>query len=275
MRTFSPATVNPFRAYRVMCGLALWLIFVVIPGIAFCATSTPLSLQQAREMFASANAFYRVQQYDKARDLYEKLAAGGFDGAPVLYNLGTTDARLGSNTLAIANLTRAKNLHPRDEDIRANLRFVRAKATRASSSDDSSAESVWSSVYGFLSAEEWLACIWIALMLASTGVALLMLSRNKRTAMAGRGLGWAGLTLAAILAIPAATQIYHTKIVKRAVVVRSTELLSGPALRFTRVVDLREGQNVRQLGHSSDGFVRVQTDDGMTGYAPEDALIKI
>lgn len=253
------------------------LLFVVIALLFVPASgrgSTTMTLQTANDLFAAGNAFYRGQQFNEAREAYFQLLQAGYDTAPVLYNLGTAEARLGSSTRAIAHLTRAKKLRPRDENIKANMTFVKPPPINAEG-NAVSAESVWNRFYGFYTVREWLVLVWVGLFVACCGGALLLLSRHRRFQAMAVGMLWSGGGLLLIVSIPAATQYYHSQVVKKAIVVSASEMLSGPAERFTRIANLAEGQVVRSLESSTPEYRHVMLDNGLHGYVKRDALLKL
>jgi tetratricopeptide (TPR) repeat protein len=256
-----------------------WLIvlcaaFCLTPATSFASTMT---LQTANDLFAAGNAFYRSQNYEEAREAYRQLVEAGYGSAPVLYNLGTVNARLGNTTTATAYLMKAKKVRPRDENIRANLAFVAPPpATDADGSvDPATAESVWSRFTSYLTAEEWLAMVWVALMLICVGAAGLLLVRSGRFSVVAKVMVWTGAVLIILVAAPAATQYYRTRIATRAMVLSAAELLSGPAERFTRVSNLTEGQMVRDLGEAPSGFRHVRLENGLQGYVHSSRLMPI
>jgi tetratricopeptide (TPR) repeat protein len=263
---------------RVLLMVASVVLLAGMPSSAM-SRETTMPLAEARDLFAAGNAFYRAQQYEEAQVAYRELLDAGYETAPVLYNLGTANARLGSSTLARASLARAKTLRPRDPDIRANLEYVKAaqpvRLPGAPVDDGATAESIWERVYGWLTAEEWLMLSWVALLILAGGVAVVLLARRAGVEAAGRAMALLGLVSVALLAVPTVAQVYATKIRKMAMVTQAAEMRSGPAPRFTRINSLEEGQTLRVLGHESDNYVRVQTDEGVTGYVEQDALARI
>lgn len=250
----------------------LILALTLTPGAG--RGETTLTLQSANDLFAAGNAFYRGQQFEEAREAYLQLLEAGYETAPVLYNLGTAEARLGSNTRAIAHLTRAKKLRPRDDNIKANMTFIKPPPVTAEGITVS-AESVWSRVYGFFTAREWLALAWVGLFILCCGGSILLLDRGGRARAAASAMLWVGGGLLLIVIIPAATQYYRTQMVKQAIVVSPSELLSGPAARFTRIANLTEGQVVRSIENSTQDYGHVKLDNGLHGYVTRDALLRL
>jgi hypothetical protein len=117
--------------------------------------------------------------------------------------------------------------------------------------------------------------VWTAAMVLATGIAIILLARSARWEALGRGAAMVGVVAVVLLAVPTAAQVYASKIKRMAMVIESTDMLSGPAPRFTRVNFLEEGDTLRLLGHESDGYVRVQLPDGVTGYVERSALARI
>lgn len=251
------------------------LLLMVVPH---AGAQTTMTSSEAQDIFAAGNAFYRAQNYEHAAMAYQELVDAGYDSAAVLYNLGTADARVGSQTLALAYLQQARKMAPRNMDIRANLAFVKADQAQAGQepeADAASAESLWSRVYGWLTAEEWLMVLWCGLLICCVGVAMVCLLQSRRMTATGRAFMVVGGTVFVLMAIPTVAQIYATKIVKKSIAIKPTEMLSGPAPRFTRVSSLEEGESVRMLGHESGGYERVETTNGVVGYVHQSELAKI
>lgn len=83
------------------------------------------------QVFADGNAAYAAGDYARAVTLYQQLLSEQGDSAPVYYNLGNSYVRLGQLGAAIAAYRQAQRLEPRQEDIAANLTFVRHKVQDA------------------------------------------------------------------------------------------------------------------------------------------------
>lgn len=77
------------------------------------------------QFFDAGNKFYTDGAYDKAVVEYEKILATGYQSPELYFNLGNAYFRNGQLGKAIMNYVRAQRLDPRDDDIKANLRFAR------------------------------------------------------------------------------------------------------------------------------------------------------
>ena len=71
-----------------------------------------------------ANDFYTEKNYAKAEELYQSLLDSGIQNGYLYYNLGNTHVRLGNTGKAILNYLHAKRFLPRDQDLRANLKYA-------------------------------------------------------------------------------------------------------------------------------------------------------
>ena len=78
--------------------------------------------------FEDANRAFAAGQYAESARGYEAVLKHDGYSAPVLFDLGNADLRLGKTGDAILNYERAKWLAPHDPDISANLRFAQKQA---------------------------------------------------------------------------------------------------------------------------------------------------
>ena len=79
----------------------------------------------ATDLMAEANARYDREEYSEAIQLYESLVEDGYHDVALFYNLG--NAHLGDGDLgrAVLGYLRARELSPRDPDVRTNLELAR------------------------------------------------------------------------------------------------------------------------------------------------------
>ena len=75
------------------------------------------------QLYKQANQLYEKKEYPKAAEVYEIIASKVRNGN-VYYNLGNTYFKLGQRGKAILYYERARQLMPRDKDIRGNLRYA-------------------------------------------------------------------------------------------------------------------------------------------------------
>jgi len=78
-----------------------------------------------RAAFEAANRLYEAGKYREAAAAYEGILSGGFNSAPLYYNLGNAHYHGGRVGKAVWAYERAFILDPRNEDIRWNLDLVK------------------------------------------------------------------------------------------------------------------------------------------------------
>jgi hypothetical protein len=93
----------------------LFMVFAIF-SITFAAPS---------EQFAAANKLYDEKMYDSATVLYLDMLNSGETNSAILHNISNCAYRSGDIGAAILYSERAARLSPDDEDIRANLEFLR------------------------------------------------------------------------------------------------------------------------------------------------------
>jgi tetratricopeptide (TPR) repeat protein len=77
--------------------------------------------------FEEANRLYAQGKYEPAAQAYEQMLRTGLGSSALFFNAGNAWFKAGNLGKAIADYLRARELAPRDSDIRANLRFVRSR----------------------------------------------------------------------------------------------------------------------------------------------------
>ena len=98
--------------------LCLYLLFLCLPN-AVAAEDAAVAL------YNRAGRAYEAEQYAEAVAFYEDILNMGIRDGRVVYNLGNAYFKAGRLGKAILSYERARRLLPRDEDIEANLGFVR------------------------------------------------------------------------------------------------------------------------------------------------------
>ena len=114
--------------------------------------------------FTAANEFYARGKFSEAATAYEKILQSGSVSANLLFNYGNAEFKAGNPGKAIAAYRRAELLSPRDENIRANLNFVRTRVQ-----GETVRESAWRKWLGQLTLNEWTmaaaAAFWVTFLL--------------------------------------------------------------------------------------------------------------
>ncbi len=124
--------------------------------------------------FDDANAAFKNGEFEKAAEQYESVLKSDGPSAAVYYNLGNTYQRLGQFGPAILAYERAKQITPRDPDLRANLDLARKAA---SAFDGSEGNENTEAFLGYFSRNEW---SWILVGAAFLGAGIIFLAGCKR-----------------------------------------------------------------------------------------------
>lgn len=103
------------------------LISVVVSFVTIFAVSSVSYGDELTDMniFAFASALYDDGNYEEAARTYQHLVGLGYEDPTLYYNLANSYYKSDDLGRAILNYLRANRLAPFDEDIAANLEFVR------------------------------------------------------------------------------------------------------------------------------------------------------
>src|ERR1700722_4648585 len=77
--------------------------------------------------FDVANKLYAEGKFADAAATYEKILQSGAVSPALYFNYGNAEFKAGNLGRAIASYRQAKQLSPRDADVRANLEFARSQ----------------------------------------------------------------------------------------------------------------------------------------------------
>ncbi len=94
-----------------------------------------------KEDFNSGVAAYNQGNYEQALNIFEAVLDSGYVSPELYYNLGNSYYKTGQKGMAVASYLQAQRLAPRNEDIRANLHFVRS--TLRDKIEDSLQNPIW------------------------------------------------------------------------------------------------------------------------------------
>lgn len=78
------------------------------------------------EVFEQGIQEYNLGNYENALTLFKSIEDSGFVNEQLYYNLGNCHYKLDQKGMAVACFLKAHRLDPRNEDIKANLLFVRS-----------------------------------------------------------------------------------------------------------------------------------------------------
>jgi tetratricopeptide (TPR) repeat protein len=239
----------PFPFTRRLAGL----LALLIAGL--------LQANPDTERFEHANLLYEQGHYDQAADAYRSILDSGSSSAALHFNLGNAHFRLGQLGPAIAQFRVAQQLHPRDPDIAANLRFARQQVAGTASVRPS----LFRRQLHRLHLDEWTLLATASFWFLSSLLAL----RQLRPALKPRLQPWtlgalfstASLVLAVLLAW------HHLRAQATAVVIQpEAEVRYGPVYESRIHFTVPDGTELRAVEHLND-WVQVTDATGRTGWA--------
>jgi hypothetical protein len=98
----------------------------IIAGIIMISVTISSGAEPPDELFSAANRKYDEGKFQEASGLYESLISDGVTSGNVYYNLGNAYYKLGKKGKALVNYERARRYIPNNEDLYANISFIRA-----------------------------------------------------------------------------------------------------------------------------------------------------
>jgi len=229
--------------------MKLWLCIAVFLLQAFAA---PCSLQAVFEQeFGEGVAAFNSGDYQAALEHFKQIEQSGIAHPRLYYNLGNCYYKLDLRGLAVAHYLMAQRLDPRNDDISANLDFVRS--TLRDKFEDSLQNPIWAFVRDTALSFRADELTWILFLLYLLAIAVLIFSilrigKNLVLAIALFSLIGVMLVGGALLAV----NIKMNYFTPQAVIVEpEVEVLAGPGaigdIRFTA----HEGLTFRILRQES------------------------
>ena len=240
----------------------------------FCVFSCALSTYAAEpSLKMQADSAYSHEQYDKAIQLYEKLAKKTSD-YKVYYNLGCAYYRIDNIAKSVLWLERASRLNPSDEDVQFNLTLVRNKTIdKITPKHEMIIVSVFKNVVNMMSLEKW-SIVNISLFILTFVFISLFFFSNV---LSLRKVGLFMSALCIVLCVMGNICAYQQRsismnhingiVMSPAVTVKSTPTESGSDLFV-----IHEGTRVEIRDSSMKEWLEIQIADGKIGWIPKNSL---
>ena len=223
----------------------------------------------ASGLYAEGNDLYRRGEFAAARLRYLASAETDVRDARLFYNLGNAcfkDGRLGE---AVVWYERARRLAPRDEDVLANLRFVRRiKRDREQEGEGG----FLYAAYAWPTLGELFAALSLSLAGLTAAASWRLLRGSGPAVAAALGLCLAGVLLGGAFA---ATRLYQEVTLSEAVVTAPEgQARGGPARDQTPVFVVHEGTKVTVERREGE-WVLVRLANGLGGWLPGELVTVI
>jgi tetratricopeptide (TPR) repeat protein len=214
--------------------------------------------------FNAANRLYAEGRFAAAAGTYEKILQSGAVSPALYFNYGNAEFKLGQLGRAIAAYRRAELLAPRDDEVRANLGFVRNQVE-----GPALRESRWSRIaewLGVLTLNEWTMLAAGAFWLAFLLFAIRQLRPAWRPRLRGLTFGVVVLTILSCAGLGAAAAVHFSKptavVIEPAVTARS-----GPFAEAQDAFTAHDGAELAVL-NQRDHWLQVSDGAGRIGWLP-------
>jgi len=236
---------------------------------SYCTLSLLLGLVFAGRVFAVdvnsefnlANKLYAEGKFAAAAAAYEKILQSGAVSPALWFNFGNAEFKTGNLGKAIAAYRRAELLAPRDDEVRANLGFVRNQVT-----GPTLRKSRWEDWLDTLSLNEWTTlaagAFWLTFILFAVG----QIRPAWRPRLRGLTSGVIVLAILSCAGLGAATAIHFTK--QTAVVIAAEATArSGPFTEAQDAFQVHDGAELAALDRR-DNWLQVADGSGRIGWLP-------
>jgi tetratricopeptide (TPR) repeat protein len=245
-----------------MAGIGIIVAAVLAAGTA--------SAQPSRADFYRANDLYAREEYQQARDLYQKIADQGWENPALYYNLGNCHFKLGELGRAIANYRRAWKLAPRDSEINFNLaharRFLRDEIPQQPAGWG---ERLQLYLAGRLPLSKWSAATAVLYFLTAGAVMVAVVIKPWRRAALSV---FKYLVPVFVLSLLATGAVYHYHNQERGVFIApEIPVRYGPQEQDLVAFTLHAGTEVRLLRRRED-WSQVLLAEDKTGWVPSSSL---
>jgi len=237
---------------------ALWRFGILLFTLVFAGN---LFAADVATEFNTANKWYAEGKFAAAAAAYEKILQSGVISPALWFNYGNAEFKLGQTGRAIAAYRRAELLAPRDDEVRANLDFVRRQVDGPTVHG-----SRWENWLGTLTLNEWTLLAAAAFWLTFGLFAARQIRPVLRSRLRGLTAGLVIVTILSCAGLSAATAIHFTK--QTAIVVEpEATARSGPFTEAQDAFKVHDGAELAVLNRR-ENWLQVSDGSGRIGWLP-------
>jgi tetratricopeptide (TPR) repeat protein len=252
---------------RLSSGMAAALAAISL--LTLCWGSS--SALAPEEVFLKANSLYAEEGYDDALRLYEEVLDAGWEAPELYYNASNCYLRTGRPGYALVMCKRARRLAPGDEDIEANLAFIKSLVQEGAPTPESSRLlDALLAPHRRQTIDGSLATASAAVFVLATIVSLRILLRRKK-----KLLSYLAVITSVVLVASAAgfgSKLWEEHRELGAVVVAPVvEVRSGPGEDFVVQTSLGEGAEVK-IKRPGGQWTEVSLGPDLTGWIKSSEL---
>lgn len=250
------------------------IILLISVSLFIFLTSTQSKSQSFLDLYQQGNEHYDQGEFDKAIESYQSIIQAGLNNSKVYYNLGNAYFRNGELGNAILSYRRAERLDPRDEDIKANIEYVKLYTLDKIQQENIHIFStILKSILNWATLDEWtifVSGIYFLGMLL--GIVLVFLDRLLRPLLIV-------IVITLILFILSGSLLYAKirteALIDRGVVITAeTDVRSGPGEDYTLQFTAHEGLEF-EIKDQKDSWYLIVLPNGVMGWLEKQTIAKI
>ena len=231
-----------------------------------CFSIIGVSAQEKDSLFAVANDLYLQKNFQKAYQIYDGLVQEGFEDPSLWYNFANVCMQIDQPEKALAYYEKALQIHPKDEEIQSNLKFVRHQLNITDLSETSFFKKM---------DETYLYAITVLLTWISVLLILIFFIYQKFKKNRIYQLASIISVLFTFFFLFQSLFVYQFRHLKKFAIAQEELLLyKNPAVLSQEVYDVFNGQKVEVL-QQSNGWSEIKTDKNKTGWVISQGLIVI
>lgn len=225
----------------------------------------------ASSTFQQANERYRNGQFDEAASSYRRILELGLENGTLYYNLGNALLKSGKKGEALWAYLKATAFLPRDADVQANLKYIQSLVQPGVNASIRPPRVMqWLTFHQRFST--WELAGWSALWVWVLALVWTLSTWWPQSRRVARPLVWLSGIVTAVFLTAWVVQTAWVDAIPKAVIAREqVEVKFSPQAAGTTHFTLPEGTIVQVLRHEFS-WVQLKRADGLSGWAPEDAL---
>jgi tetratricopeptide (TPR) repeat protein len=222
-------------------------------------------------LFDEGCGLYEASEFEGAQGIFESLVSAGVRDPAVYYNLGNCYYQLGEIGKAIISYRRARMLAPRDEDIKANLGFLRSSVGFRDTTKAFDLGGMVGLPGEIASPREWQVIFYIAYYAGAACLLAVLFLGGRARRCALRILAVLIVAALACWAFADRGRAHFSAGTEGAVIMDRSQLMSGPGAAFEELARLPDGVEVT-LRARSGIWVEVRLPTGEVGWLRETEL---
>jgi len=227
----------------------------------------------AAHLFSEGNDHYAAGRFEDAVRVYRQLLAQGYTSEAVHYNLGNALFKSGQLGPAILEYEKAAVMAPDDDDLRANLEFLRTLTADKTSAGGAQTTTFFVERLLALTSLDEDAMVVLALF-CIMGVLVAIRIVSTRPVLLRLALWGMAVVALPLVVMSAAFSVKLSRDISSSYAIVLSERLdvrSGPGDDNTTLFTVHEGLKVRLRGEQG-GWLQVSLENGLNGWVPASSL---